>query len=490
MLDGRWFYVALLALGFGCGDDAPAVMDGGGVAPDAGSGGPDASVEAPRIPWLAEGTPPIDLPWLDAGAPPIDWTCPTGWREASFEGAQACEPFAGEEPDRCAAGEAQLPGSAGCAPIGRACGDGRFPATDDVPAETPIVYVDAAATGDGEGSREDPARTLADGLDLATSGTLVVLGAGSYAVDRAWPDGVSLRGLCASRTDVVAEGARDAVLGLGAGTGVRAIEDVTIVSAGSPALRVSGAGARVELRGLALRSSGTLPAALRVQDGAEVLVDGLVAAHVAAGSADAFGIAVEGGASLEGQRVSLDGFAGIGLSVAGAGSAASLTRGIIRRTAERSPASALGSGAQAREGATLVLREVALLGNVETGIAASGAGTTATLEDLVVRGTQGTEGFYSAGIGILLGAQATAARVLVAGNTDTGIATDSAAASLTLRDAVVTGTQARDGTSSAGLFALRTATLDLERVAAIRNATNAIAATEGGNVTARDVVAG
>ncbi|MEO0323763.1 MAG: hypothetical protein AAF447_12455 [Myxococcota bacterium] len=489
-----FFLVVLGVAGPGCGDDGAPDTDAGpqdgGVRDDAGLDVPDGLVEAPRIPWLDEGAPPVAIPWLDDGVPPIEWPCAEGWRERSIEGARACEPFAADAPSRCSAGEVHLPGTPGCAPVGRACGEGRFASTADVPSGTPILHVDAATEAGGDGSSARPFRALGDALDRAAPGALLALAAGSYAVDREWPDSLSLRGVCAARTTLVAAGDVPAILSLGPGSAARAIEDVTLTASDLPALRVTGAGPRVELRGLEVRSTGTYPAAMRVGGGADVVVDGLGARHLGSGPADTFGLSIDGGASVEGQRVSFDGFVGVGLAVTGTGSSASLTEAVIRNTAERTPPAALGSGVQAAAGARLVLERTLLLDNVETGVTVLGDGTTATLTELVVRGTQPTEGFYSAGLGVLLGAQAVAERVLADGNVDVAVGVDSGGASLSLRDGVITGTRARPESRTAGLSALRPSALEIERVAVVGNATNGISASEGGNIMMSDALVG
>ncbi|MGF1469416.1 MAG: hypothetical protein ACFCGT_25125, partial [Sandaracinaceae bacterium] len=247
-----------------------AACPDGAPCPRADMGDAVEGPEAPRIPWLAAGQPdiappdipwleagqpdvaPPDIPWLGEGVPPIVWDCPTGWRALAEGGVATCDPYPEGGALECPDGEAHFPGEAGCAPVGSACGDGPFPAVDDLDPGA-VVFADRTAPSGGDGERGSPFASLADALDATRSGDTVVLASGTYAVDRAWPDGVSLRGRCVRETSLVlADGNdRSAVLDIGRREAPIRVESVRIGPAPAAGILVRHPGAAVTLDGLA-----------------------------------------------------------------------------------------------------------------------------------------------------------------------------------------------------------------------------------------------
>ncbi|MGF1465879.1 MAG: hypothetical protein ACFCGT_07070 [Sandaracinaceae bacterium] len=141
--------------------------------PGADAGDVGTGPEPPDIPWLEAGVPPIAPPniaRLVEGVPRIAWPCPEGWREVTEGGVTTCDPYPEGGALECPVGEAHFPGEAGCAPIGRACGDGPFPGVEDLDAAT-LLYVRADAEPGGDGSEAAPFATLTDALKMRARGT-------------------------------------------------------------------------------------------------------------------------------------------------------------------------------------------------------------------------------------------------------------------------------------------------------------------------------
>jgi hypothetical protein len=172
--------------------------------------------------WLAacsEAPPPSPMPdagaQTDAGhsvtiedpappAPPVppSFVCPPGWRERDAgDGARACEPWAEDRAPDCASDELAIPGI-GCERIDECPADG-WPA--ELPG-TAVIYVRAGAL-DGDGTRELPFGTLAEGLDAAGDRDVIVaLAAGDYAGGSTLTmQNSALVGACASGTTITNE---------------------------------------------------------------------------------------------------------------------------------------------------------------------------------------------------------------------------------------------------------------------------------------------
>src|SRR5688572_23985056 len=91
-------------------------------------------VPAPLADAGTDAATPMEL--MEA-APPVLTPCPAGWGEVTIGGVVVCDPTPGG-PVECDAGEARFPGTAACAPVGRACPAGEF--ADELPASG-VVYV-------------------------------------------------------------------------------------------------------------------------------------------------------------------------------------------------------------------------------------------------------------------------------------------------------------------------------------------------------------
>lgn len=168
------FGVVLALIAIGCSDP--------GSRADAEVGDANVAVASPTAP-------------TSPAAP--RFACASGWRSADDEGTTICEPFSTNAAPSCAPLEiASVGGPSDCRPA-LPCPSGPWP--DTVPAGA--VYVLAGASGDG--TRDHPVGTLAQGVSLAGSAGTVVIGEGSY---REWLtlDGtVALVGVCPERVSVI-----------------------------------------------------------------------------------------------------------------------------------------------------------------------------------------------------------------------------------------------------------------------------------------------
>ncbi|MEM1414086.1 MAG: DUF1565 domain-containing protein [Myxococcota bacterium] len=402
-----------LVLLVACGGSVVVETDAG----IADAGVPDAGAGSPEIPWLAEGEPPIappDLPWLDGDAN-LFGTCPEGWAESVEEGVRACSAYAVDGPRSCPRGWAHFPGTEGCAPLGRDCGDGPFATTGGL--RDPLLFVDLTGPVSADGSRERPFRTLGEALSVAEPGTTILLASGGYELRRPWPGGVGLRGRCAAMSALTGErrGLAEAALDIEGGGPDTLIEDVAIQDPDLRAVWVRPRTERLTLRALDVRGAGGLlvegasaaqgerlalastsaEPALTVVDGtfdaaevvvneaaseAGVLVEGdgvctLSGAHLAAGDialATVFG-------TLRVQESWLEGDAPLALDVAGG-------RATLRQVRVRGP------GRDGALGGTIVVSDGTLEvdGMIQEGAGVLGIDAIASelaLEDVVLRGT-------------------------------------------------------------------------------------------------------
>ncbi|MGF1466200.1 MAG: hypothetical protein ACFCGT_08695 [Sandaracinaceae bacterium] len=403
-------------------------------------------VEAPLIPWLADGAP-------------VEWPCPPGWQEETEGGLTHCQPYARGGPDDCAAGEAHFPAEADCRPLGRACGEGPFADASDLDPTT-VLHVDASAPGGGDGSAGAPFTTLADAFGSAREGTTVVVAAGRYTVDRPWPSGVSLRGRCAAETSLVAPddvGERTAVIESPEGRMALRIEDVTVGPAPIRGVELRGVGGAVALDALLIR--GTTGRGLFVLAGAEAVARDLVVSDTASLNDGTLGrgLDIDEGGQLTLDRGLVRENREVGVLVQGPGTEASLQNVAIVDTQVNG--GRLGGFGLAAELGAQLLCERALLGGNQGGVSVGPDGTMATLADVVVLGTR------TRGPGLsVFDADLTLERGLLRGNSRHGVFVFGARARVTLTDVAVLDTELDpDGLGGRGLSAQDGSSLTLRR---------------------------
>lgn len=415
----------------GCGPAAVLCASDGGAAPD-------ACVSVPA------GAPLVALPdggiagrWREpdapGGAPAATWrpaagfvACPAGW---ALDGDGVCMPT---EP-RCDPASEPLPG-ASCVPRASASCDGAVPA--DVPAGATIVRVRTGAPAEGaDGSAERPFATIARALTTAPPDAWVLVAPGTYA-ERVVVEGraVHLRGACWERTEI------------------RAPADVE----DRGAVAVNGAAGRLDL--------------------GDVTV---VGAHG--------GIWATAGASLRAARVRVERSAHAGVYVGGAATRAELDDVLVRDVAPNE-ADANGQGVRVDGGASIALRDVAVVRPTRIGVEAVGAGTSIEGERLLVRDVRarGDSAVPHAGLRAIQGASVRLAGAVVRGAHVAGVGAFHAGSRVALDGALVTGVAAHGG-GAYGLFADAGGAITARR-AALRDGAGhgAYASGEGASVALED----
>lgn len=362
--------------------------------------------------------------------------CAAGWREVvSAEGVTACEPWPEGGRQACADFETHLPGEPGCAPIGTACPGGDF--AEDLPTDSPIVYVLASAAAGGDGSLARPYASLRTAISRAASTRAVVaIGRGRYTPWLQLADGVTLWGACPEQTVLAGDVETGSVLAM---AGVSAtLRNLSIDHPGAAAVGALGAGAEVRLEGVVVRAS--FGAAVNAVDGGHiamnrVLVTGTLPTADGSGPA----IAVDTASTMDLQRVALEDSVTMGAYIRDVGTAITIEDSVIADVAARGRLQP--GGVQVGRGASLVLRRSVIERATDVGLIASGAGTTVELSDCVIRDGQPTGADTGGwGVSVAVGATVTMQRVLIERNRDVGVLVDSAGTALMAQDLVVRDT--------------------------------------------------
>ncbi|MGF1465331.1 MAG: hypothetical protein ACFCGT_04285 [Sandaracinaceae bacterium] len=409
--------------------------------------------ESPRIPWLGEGEPDVAapaIPWLDARHPPMDWTCEGGWRPVDTEGVRTCEPYGPQGPAACGEGEAHFPGEPICRPIGAACGDGPFPDVAGLPEGAAVVYVLATAAPGGGGVPEAPFRTLPEALDAVEQGSVVVLGAGAYEVDRTWPDGVSLRGLCVRETSLVAAAGddRSAIVDVARHEDPIRLEHVRIGPGDTVGLRIRRSGAPVVVDGVEIIGVIGDPAGLVVTSGARVEARSVVVRSTQGpgrGQLGGLGIEVSAGGELSLTDGVVAQNRSIGVVVFRQGSRLIATDLRVTGTLGRSGTGTEGFGLRVEDGGLLELTRALVDGNRDAGVVAFGPGARVDATELIIRNTlvQEVDGDFGRGLSAELDARAEIRRGLIERHPESAVFVSSGAdvglSEVVIRDAVSAG---------------------------------------------------
>lgn len=448
-------------------------------------GGPDSAVPD-------GGSTPFNIPWLDEGGPPVaevNWTpCPEGWREVpGTDGAPTtCDPLPASGAADCPVGEAHFVGEAGCVPVGDACPTGPF--ADTLPTEGTVVFVQVGATG-GDGTRERPYGSLDDfALGGLPTDAVVALSRGTHVARVRLSRGLTLFGACAAETRLTTPDDDDVplVTFLESSGGLR---NMTLLATGSAAVLVDGEGARARLEGVSIDHAVGI--GVRIRNDGDVDAEGLVVQNTQTQAGlESRGISIASSGSLEATRLALVDNRTVGLYVTQS-SAASVSDAIIRRTLPRESNQTSGRGINC-EG-SLELTRVLVEENHQVGIVLFTSSGVATLTDVVVRRTLGqqSDGSWGMGLTLIEGANVTAERLLLADNRGIGANLIGAGSSATLTDVVITGTlgEANDDTFGRAVDASGGARVELVRAFVADNRDVALFATgEGTALTATDLI--
>ena len=437
--------------------DCPSgrIFEGSGFAPSTGTCQPhlpdwDCPAGWTAVPALTDGSgaenPPEGLPQFNRCEPP---------------------PL----PADCPAGTYARLGSATCQPLGTACPSeaDRWPDEATLRAHAPaftgpIVYAAADAAADGAGTRQSPRPFGAAAIRAAQTG-LVALALGNYNTPVRLDRSVALVGACVSGTILSADQPSDSagVVDISSGAPV-ALANLSITGERPGVTIAPGADAPHTLTALAIvgvRTVGLLVNGAQAVTLAQLRIEGTRAAE-----ARTFGraIALTDGATVEASDLTLLGNRDIALSLDGAGTSITASRLLVGATIERLTDGLFGRAIDLRAGATATLNEAALLDNREVAIAADGADTSLTATDLILSSTLARARDSAAGRGLQLtnGATATLTRTTIADHLDLALSIDGAGTRATLDQVVVRNTRGARSTGANGYGASITAGAALE----------------------------
>jgi hypothetical protein len=509
----------LVALASGCRDPDQGLGNG--------NGDEAFRIEAPAPP--ASPTPPSLAP------------CPEGWREVARDDVTVCEPWPEAGPQDCPVDAMHLPGTSGCAEIGTACtGDG-WPS--DLPSDAEVVFVRAGAAPGGDGSRDAPLPTVAEGIAASGSGAIVAIAAGTYDEALNVPAGRTLWGACVAQTRIAASteaahvgtlnvtgsgavvrnlqigGLRPAVSVNGSGRSI-AIEEVAIAEATGIGIVVANGG-RADVRASVIRetapnAAGNESLAVAGVGQSEVtlsevlFVDNHDSAIFGSGpfsvslsdvairrtrplpASSMWGVAMylEDGVRVSGSRVVMESHHGASVWGIGSGVEVDLEDVVIRDTDSYANNGQEGRGLQLFEGARAHLRRALFERNHAASVAILREGSWALLEDVVIRDTQSevASGQMGLGVSVWFGGELTVHRGEIAGNRGGGAV--AIEATMRLEDVVVraTGAEAQaDGLDGWGVIAFHGGHIEADRLLVDENAGVGVMADFGSTLEIADL---
>ncbi len=505
---------------------APAVLSvwcslacGNGRSPDSESGA-DAGADAGPI----EATPP------EPPSPPVLTPCPAGWREVETQaGVVACDPWPPSGRADCGPDEFHLPGRPGCERIGTPCPAGDY--ADDLPDDTRFFVLPGAPAG-GDGTRARPFGRVFDTLAASLSGDVIALGKGTLDESVILRQGVTLWGACVAETTIRSSagpavdmlsgavlrnvttthaGQPVAVVTVGNGTDPTTIESVVVSTPQDHAIASQG---RLVLRDSAVRgvAGAVEPPAMAgpaislfleadveiervavegtwggvVAGGPKVRVSVRDAAFVEYGRAEeATGGAalwIDDGAQVDAHEVAIERGRFVAVRVGDPGTSLTLEDCTVRSTAV-GPDGSLGTGLQVL-GGNVEVRRSWIAVNRNAGVVVGRSGVI-TLEDVLIEDTSEADR-SDGGIGLALqeGAHATVARLHIDRSTRVGVLLALEGTVLEGSDVGVVGTRsgALDGRFGDGLQLWGGASVDLSRVALLRNRREGLVALDTGSV--------
>ncbi len=378
-------FLGLLALiGAGCGDDEPTLDP---IRP-----------EVPEVvPRERQAVQPPTAPTLPTLTP-----CAAGFREIAIDELAACEPIVRER--ACDRGMRVL-GQSDCAPIDT-CPAGEF--ADDLPSEG-VVYV-RAGTGEGDGSRARPFRTLAAAIAGRGSARVIAIGKGEHAVDQiVVPAGVTLRGACSDETVITSQASADFEGAIEVHASSVEIRGLSIEGAARPGLSISGGSATV--REVAIRRAHVV--GMLVENATAVIDRVLVEGTVPRYDIDGRGLEIAAHADVTVRRSTFEGNS-VGAIVV-TESALVLEDSVVGTTLGLRDTG--GGGLLVQEAGRATVRRVLFDGNADVGAFAHEAHLD--MADVVVRGThRTTTRTYASGVLVRAGSAATIERTRLHDNED------------------------------------------------------------------------
>jgi hypothetical protein len=378
-----------------------------------------------------------------------------------------------------------LPGNADCTPVSVACPSDGWPAA--LPADRPIVYVDAAASAGGNGSsRSSPLRAIGSALVSSPTNAIIAVRVGTY--DEATlvvTDARELRGACAAGT-VLTTSAPGSVSVTLAGGGC-ALRDVTIDHPERAGIFVQAHD--VSIAGVVVR--GAIGTGIAATYGSAMITS----VHVTGTRAGATsgvdrGIHVEG-ASIVLADVVIDTAHGTGLFGGGAGTSIDASDLAVWGMLPEADGT-LGRGIECRLGASVSVTRGVIEDVLDMGATASDAGSALVLHDVVVRRTMAERASMSFGRGVDVeaGASGTLARTWISANTEAGMFVNGAGSTIDASDVIIGDTAPRpsDGKRGRGIDASSAGVITSARTVVANSTEMGVFVTDSAMVTATDLV--
>ena len=292
---------------------------------------------------------------------------------------------------------------------------------------------------------EGPGSVDVDGLVIASTSPLA---------DGRFGRGIEVRSGAALliRNAVVQENRQVGLVGFDATTRVTAERVVVEDTASELATGTNGngmlaqSGSRMMLREVTLRRNAGA-GLIAVGSGTRVEADDLFVEETQPRQSDltqGWGIEVSGGATASMRRASLRRNHATGLLVSGDGSRAEVEATLIEQTQPRASDRSLGRGITVEDGASLLLTDVALRGNRDAGLIATGARTVVEADRLVVEDTLArlTDGGGGHGVAAAEGAVLQLQNAALRRNTTAGIQASGEGATVTAIGLLVEDTEA------------------------------------------------
>jgi hypothetical protein len=230
---------------------------------------------------------------------------------------------------------------------------------------------------------------------------------------------------------------------------------------------VSQQGARLEARRVLVTDNHEAGAVAWDQGSVMVLTDSVVRRTRSRADGGGYGVTALAGARLEALRVLIADNHEAGAVARNADTSLALTDVVVRGTSPV-PSGLLGCGLWAQEGAAVTATRVLVAESHTDGAVASGAGSTLALADSAVVATRpNTAGLFGRGLEAHTGAALTAARVLVAQNSEIGATLSRAGTTGALTDVLIVGVAPSARGFGAGATAFGGARLAVERLAVV-----------------------
>lgn len=393
--------------------------------------------------------------------------CPQGWRAVAGE-VERCDPWPVTGRRQCGTDQTHFVATPECQRIGSPCPAGDF--ADGLPTNTRVLYVMPTAPVGGNGSQQQPLRTLASAVGAATPGTIIALSKGTHIANGPLPANTTLRGACVAQTFLTTTLNSSPGIVYSDKAGV-SVQNLTVTGTGIGA-KVTDAGATLSLRDVLIED--VVGGAVAVIDDGRATLENVVVRRVKPTSTGLVtGISALTRGSLEAKRVVVEGAANHALMVSGVGTRAIVADSAIIDTVE-SPRGFAGEAVAVYPDGFARLERTVVEGSHGAGIVA-GQQSGVELFDVVVRNTRPAAApamsGYGYGVQVIDGALL-AKRLWCDANTAAALDVIGPKAKANISDAILENTGVSSVTmGGAGLFAALGSYVELERALLAANAT-------------------